>query len=248
MMTNDANPPSPAGGWLRLTELDAARFPEFRERIIAAEAAGPEHTPRSYPGYPETALPRPRLRRFASLDRTLAARRSVRELEAELPDRAKLARLCWLSHGCNASGGRGPVPSAGSLQSLELYLATLGSGWLEAGVHHYDRAGHHLSRLRGPLSREHWQQLVPSMVHFSGGSLLLIVVGDAARVDAKYGARGRRMLLLEAGHLMQNLCLVAASSRLAVLPLGGFFERAIGKELGLPATDALLYIGACGAC
>lgn len=244
---HDADAPNRPGGWLRLTELDEARFPEFRERILEAEAAGPEHAARSYPGYPKTALPQPRLRRLASLDRALAERRSLRTLGSELPTRAMLARLCWLSHGCHASAGRGPVPSAGNLQALELYLATLGTGWLEPGVHHYDRAGHHLSRLCAPLSRERWQALVPSMVHFSGGALLLLIVGDGSRVDAKYGARGRRMLLLEAGHLMQNLCLVAATLGLAVLPLGGFFERAIGKELALQSGDALLYIGVCGA-
>jgi SagB-type dehydrogenase family enzyme len=245
---SDADAPNRARASLRSTELDAARFPEFRDRILAAEAAGPAHEPRSYPGYPRTELPRPRLRRLGSLDRALAGRRSQRTLGSELPDRATLGRLCWLSHGAHASAGRGPVPSAGNLQALELYLATLGSGWLERGAYHYDRTGHHLSRLRGPLSRERWQELVPSMVHFSGAGLLLLVVGDAARVDSKYGARGGRLLLLEAGHLMQNLCLVAASLRLGVLPLGGCFERAIEKELALPAGDALLYVGACGAC
>jgi SagB-type dehydrogenase family enzyme len=245
---DDANRSNRAGGWLRLSELDAARFPEFRDRILAAEVAGPAHEPRSYPGYPRTELPRPRLRRWTSLDKTLLARRSARQLGAELPDPAALARLCWVSHGLHASAGRGPVPSAGNLQALELYVATLEAGWLEAGVHHYDRAGHHLSRMRGALSRDRWSDLVPSMVHFSGAGLLVLVVGDRARVEGKYAARGPRMLLLEAGHLMQNLCLVGASLGLSVLPLGGFFERAIGKELALQPKDALLYVAACGAC
>jgi SagB-type dehydrogenase family enzyme len=232
--------------WLKLTELDEARFPEFRDRILAAEAAGPAHEPRTYPGYPRVALPRPRARRWCSLDRTLISRRSLRELSGELVERSALSRLCWLSHGCHASAGRGAVPSAGNLQALELYVATLAQGWLEPGVYHYDRAAHHLSRLRGALSRERWQELVPSMQHFTGGSLLLWLCGDGARASGKYGARGQRMLLLEAGHLMQNLCLVARSLDLAVLPLGGFFERAIQKELGLPRSDAVLYAGACG--
>jgi nitroreductase len=76
---------------------------------------------------------------------------------------------------------------------------------------------------------------------------LWLVVGDGARAAGKYGARGLRFLLLEAGHLMQSLCLLSASLGLATVPLGGFFERPLARLLGLPAGDEVLYLGACGA-
>ncbi len=63
---------------------------------------------------------------------------------------------------------------------------------------------------------------------------------------AKYAERGLRFLLLEAGHLMQNLCLLSASLGVVTVPLGGFFERGIARRLGLPAEDVVLYLGACG--
>jgi nitroreductase len=66
-------------------------------------------------------------------------------------------------------------------------------------------------------------------------------------VTAKYSERGYRFLLLEAGHLMQNLCLLSASLGLATLPLGGCLERAIAHEFRLLATDLVLYVGVCGA-
>jgi nitroreductase len=65
-------------------------------------------------------------------------------------------------------------------------------------------------------------------------------------VEAKYGARGGRFLLLEAGHVMQNLCLLSASLGLATVPLGGYFERAIAEQFLLPSTDLVLYVGVCG--
>jgi SagB-type dehydrogenase family enzyme len=73
------------------------------------------------------------------------------------------------------------------------------------------------------------------------------VVGDSVRVTEKYGPRGLRFLLLEAGHLLQNLCLMSTSLGLATVPLGGFFEREIARALLLPATDRVLYVGVCGA-
>jgi hypothetical protein len=79
-----------------------------------------------------------------------------------------------------------------------------------------------------------------------GGALLWILVGDAGRAARKYGERAVRFLLQEAGHLMQNLCLLSTGLGLATVPLGGYFERAIARQLLLPATDLVLYVGGCG--
>jgi SagB-type dehydrogenase family enzyme len=79
-----------------------------------------------------------------------------------------------------------------------------------------------------------------------GGACLWVLVGDGPRVTAKYGDRGYRFLLLEAGHLMQNLCLVSASLGLATVPLGGYLEREIARAFSLPATDLVLYLAVCG--
>ena len=69
---------------------------------------------------------------------------------------------------------------------------------------------------------------------------------DAARAEDKYGTRAARFQLLEAGHLMQNLCLLSESVGLSTLPLGGFFEREIGRALPVSPGDVVLYVGALG--
>jgi SagB-type dehydrogenase family enzyme len=137
------------------------------------------------------------------------------------------------------------MPSAGSLQALELYLAVLSSGWLPTGWYHYDRAGHHLVRL-AETSRAELLPIVPSLNLVQGGTILWVLVGDGARVRAKYGERGLRFLLLEAGHLMQNLCLLSASLALTTVPLGGYFEADLARVLSLLPTDEVLYTGLCG--
>ena len=53
--------------------------------------------------------------------------------------------------------------------------------------------------------------------------------------------------MLEAGHLMQTRCLLSASLGLATVPLGGYRESAVARELALPASDVVLYLGVCGA-
>jgi SagB-type dehydrogenase family enzyme len=234
--------------FFRATEMDHTTYPEWRDHIVQAEASGAAlpGEPRSYPGYPRWPLLRLRRRLWPSLDRTLTCRRCTYPLGTTLPSPRKLARLLQSSHGITGPQGRGPAPSAGGLQSLELYLAVLEPGWLQAGVYHYDRGGHHLSQLTPGNGRSDWLPIVPSLQRLEGGALIWLLIGDGERVRGKYDERGLRFLLLEAGHVMQNLCLVSASLGLATVPLGGFFERDVARRLLLPASDEVLYLGACG--
>ncbi len=129
---------------------------------------------------------------------------------------------------------------------MELYLVHWSTSWLPSGLYHYDRGGHHLSQIADGADRAAWQEIVPSLHLLDGGSILWVLVGDVPRVAARYGDRAGRFLLLEAGHLMQTLCLASTSLGLCTVPLGGCFEREVARQFVLPATDAVLYVGACG--
>src|SRR4029078_10628917 len=94
--------------------------------------------------------------------------------------------------------------------------------------------------------RERWNELAPSLRAKQSGALLWIIVGDWRRAEQKYGERAHRLLTLEAGHLMQNLCLLSESLGLSTIPLGGFLESDIANEIKLRPDDAVLYVGLCG--
>ena len=223
-------------------ELDDTTFPAWRDAVAAHEPGAIE--PRSYPGYPRIALPPRKSQRFSmTLERALVTRRSG-ELGTTLPDTPTLGRILGLAHGITADHARGPTPSAGGLQALELYVVAW-SSWL-VGWYHYDRAAHALARIAEAATRDAVAAVVPSLVPLAGGALAWIVVGDHARVQARYTTRADRFLLLEAGHLMQNLCLAATAHDLSTVPLGGFFERSIARILQLPRGDKVLAVGVLG--
>ena len=232
--------------WLRLMELDRLYLPELVQRIERAEADANVAEPRRYPGYPKWPLPRNRRRWRHSLDGVLANRRSPRKLKTQFPAIHTLGRLLQASHGITGDQFRGPAPSAGGLQAVELFVVHWQGGWLPAGVYHYDRVGHELSQLSAGTTPERWRELVPSLHRIEGGAFLWLMIGETQRVAEKYGERGDRFLLLEAGHLMQNLCLVSASVGLSTVPMGACLEREIATELRLPQTDSVLYAGVCG--
>jgi nitroreductase len=67
------------------------------------------------------------------------------------------------------------------------------------------------------------------------------------RTTQKYGDRGYRYALMEAGHLMQNVCLIADHEGLACRPIAGFAEAAADEFLDRGAGETCLYTGLVGA-
>jgi SagB-type dehydrogenase family enzyme len=76
---------------------------------------------------------------------------------------------------------------------------------------------------------------------------LLVVTAVFPRTQFKYGQRGYRFALLEAGHVVQNVLLAAADLGLPALPLGGFYDRRLDAIVGADGLDeASVYSVALG--
>jgi SagB-type dehydrogenase family enzyme len=158
-------------------------------------------------------------------------RRSLRPVELGGVLAASYGVTLW-----HAESRRRPVPSAGGLYPLEVYVAALAVDDLESAVYHYDPFRHRLER----LGDVHEQQLADSLVDptlVSRSSALVTVTAMFWRTRFKYGVRGYRFALLEAGHLIQNVALAAAAMRLSALPLGGFYDRRVDALVGADGLD-----------
>jgi SagB-type dehydrogenase family enzyme len=151
----------------------------------------------------------------------------------------------WVEEGVEANGRA--VPSAGALYPLELYVAARNIESLAEGMYHYHLLDHALE----PLPRRiDWGVLAAGFIaapflDTAGGIVLVTAVFD--RTLHKYGARGYRFVLLEAGHLAQNICLIAGDRGLASVCLGGFIDGTINAQLELDApAEATIYCVALG--
>src|SRR5207245_817573 len=79
------------------------------------------------------------------------------------------------------------------------------------------------------------------------GAAILVVSAVFWRSRCKYGLRGYRFALLEAGHLVQNVVLAAAELGLPALPVGGFFDRRLDELIGADGLEeSVLYAVALG--
>jgi SagB-type dehydrogenase family enzyme len=204
--------------------------------------ASRRHTQRPFVRLDAPRLPRARLADALERRRSLLSRRRALRLR-------DLSILLAAGYGAYPTplGHRRRVPSAGALYPLELYVVALHVLELDAGVHHYDPYDHVLERLD---ARELGADLAAAVYDPAPARLAAAAVVTTAvfpRAQIKYGQRGYRFALLEAGHVAQNIVLAAAALALQALPYGGFYDRRIDALLGVDGVDEavvnMLFVG-----
>ncbi len=141
---------------------------------------------------------------------------------------------------------RRSVPSAGGLFPLELFVFLQRVEGLSDGLYHYDVRGHALELLRGNLIAELAPFLYP-YPFIRDANLVFALAAVFGRNQKKYGPRGYRYTLLEAGHSAQNICLRAVELGLGTLCMGGFEDSRLNRLLGLePTREGVVYAVAVG--
>ncbi|MFB6448170.1 SagB/ThcOx family dehydrogenase [Bradyrhizobium tunisiense] len=207
-----------------------------------------------YDHYPEIPLPRSDTPLELNLASTIASRVSARGLSPCRLTLEQVAALLRASYGITRDnrGTEFPrpfrtVPSGGALYPLELYFHSARVENLEAGLYHYNPVRDSLRFLRyGDDSRRLSESLVQRNLALDG-SLLLFITGVFERSTFKYGERGYRFVLLEAGHVGQNLALAATAMGLGCLTIGGYVDRQIDDLLGLDGvSQSTVYMAAIG--
>jgi SagB-type dehydrogenase family enzyme len=134
------------------------------------------------------------------------------------------------------------VPSAGGLYPLELYLLLHNVEQITDGLYHYNVLDHNLEPLRLGTDQHDLGDALVAQPFVENTNILVFITAVFDRTLAKYGARGYRYILFEAGHLAQNLCLLATERNLGTLCVGGFRDSKINAYLGLDAaTEGVIY-------
>lgn len=194
---------------------------------------------------PGLELPPPTAPLTLSVGDAIARRTSARKIEPRNLSREELSTLLHCGYGVTRTneGTLYPrpfrtVPSAGALYPLEILFYSTRVNGLEPGIYHY-HASRHALRLLKPGN--HSQALCEAVVQGElvlGASLLFFITALFERSVFKYGDRGYRFALLEAGHVAQNLNLAATALGMGAVNIGGYFDHAVDELLGL---DGLLH-------
>jgi len=137
-------------------------------------------------------------------------------------------------------------PSAGARFPLELYLSLVDVDSIEDGLYHVNVVDQSLEKVREtPAQHEIAVQSGKALPREA--SIIAFVTAVPERTRRKYGIRGYRFLLIEAGHLMQNLLLAAQSLGFGGRPWGAFLDREVDEILEVTdAAEETIYMGLFG--
>ncbi len=180
----------------------------------------------------------------------LQKRRSLRKYDPRLFSRTDLALLLWACQGVTAQAGQfylRTAPSAGALYPVETYVAVNHVDGIDPGLLHFDVKGFQLERLTSAAPGPDVARAALDQEFLARAQVVFIWSAVFRRTMAKYGHRGVRYIMLDAGHIAQNLCLAAEAIGGGACPVAAFYDDEMNSLLGLDGQEeSVIYLAAAG--
>lgn len=203
---------------------------------------------KEYPRLEKIILPNADTLNNFSLEKSLFERKSVRSFSDSPLTLEQISTLLFFSAGLRDTNppwvGNRTYPSPGGRYSLETYLISQNSD-LPVGVYHYHLKSHGLEILL-PLD-EFNNSFYFNQVWSKDASVIILITAIFERNTIKYGQRGYRHVLEEAGHLGQNFYLVSTAMNIGVCGIGGYIDDDLNKLLDVDGVkETVIYVMAVG--
>jgi SagB-type dehydrogenase family enzyme len=200
-----------------------------------------------YPRFENFILPRPKLNKKISLVDVLLRRQSVRKYQSYKPSLLEMGTFLYYSVGVKSNIRSIPhrfYPSAGARYPIEIYIASFNTE-LTSGIYHYAFKSHSLEK----LYECDWRMLSKyiNQNEFHNVSFVVIMTGIYMRSFSKYNSQAYPMTMIEAGHICQNMYLIATSMNLAGCAVCGFKKDEINNLIDIDGVnETSLYMFAVG--
>ena len=188
----------------------------------------------------EITLPDPLKKSNVSLETAISKRRSVRTFANRPLALKQVSQILWSGQGITSSSGFRAAPSAGALYPIELYIIVNNVEELEKGIYLYIPEKHSLKLVKSGdyTAKVYNAGLYQDAIREAPVTVLISAVYN--RTTSKYGERGKRYVLIEVGHVAQNIHLQAVSLNLGSVPIGAFHDSEMKKLLPLEGDPLYL--------
>lgn len=179
-------------------------------------------------------------------------RRSSRNFTSDPVPLEKFAAICW---GCSGISGSAQisgrevslrtVPSAGARYPCNIHVIVRSVEELEGGVYYYDPLDHCVIRHRQDISSTVFHDIFLGQKVAVSSNLVIVITTSVSRSRHKYGERGYRYALLEAGHIGQNISLLAEYFGLSACGIGGYCDQTLQSECGISRNSERIVYPIC---
>ncbi len=200
--------------------------------LCFARAAGSRVSSRT-PTRQIIQLTPPKHRGTVSLEEALSKRRSVREYANRPVEFPLIGQLAWAGQGITElQKGLRTAPSAGATYPIDLYFAT------PEGLFAYRPQQHSLEQT---LTDD-----VRAVLGVPPAPCDIILAGSARKLTTQFRDKARTYMLLEAGHVAQNIQLQAVCLGLGSVTIGGIDTREVARICRLPRNYEAIYVISVG--
>jgi len=180
----------------------------------------------------------------------LDIRRSERKYDMDVPmTQSQLAFMLWSTQGIEKIRGRNyaafrPVPSGGARHPFETYIVVQNVEDLSPGVYRYlplEHVGEKRVSIEFVREFENYEQHMSDMVvgqKWAATAPVVIIYSCVAyRAEWRYATLSHRVVLIDLGHVGQNLMLSAAAMGLASCNMAAYDQKLCDEALGLDGYE-----------
>lgn len=164
----------------------------------------------------------------------------------------EISFLMWGTQGVKSltekSLSKRTVPSAGSRHPFETYLLVNNVTGLTPGLYRYLALSHKLAKLPGREKiNQNLTEACLRQQHVKTSAVTFIWVAVPIRTVWRYSQRGYRYIHLDAGHVCQNLYLLAEAIDCGVCAIAAFDDDLTNQAIGLDGQDQfVIYLASLG--
>jgi SagB-type dehydrogenase family enzyme len=170
-------------------------------------------------------------------------RRSVRKYLKDALTIDELSFLLWTTQGVQRVFGNQystfrPVPSGGARHPFETYLLVNRVDGLESGVYRYLALSHELLCLFTASGLdEHLRRISSRQPFVAEGAVVFVWSCLPYRGEWRYHMAAHKCMLIDAGHLCQNLYLACTAIGCGTCAVGDYDQEMLDGFLGLNSED-----------
>lgn len=195
---------------------------------------------KEYPDAPSIAMNFSWSLEEARISPLIQQRRSLRKYGKEPLELEDVAFMLWASQGITAKAGKHffrSTPSAGALYPFETYIYINKVAGLKNGLYHFDVFNFALRFIDEEADVEKLAASCLGQSFIKDAHTTFIFTGVLSRNYVKYKERALRYIMLDIGHLGQNIIMAAEAKGCGGCPVAAFFDDELNSFLNIDGEN-----------
>ncbi len=217
----------------------AASVPAEQMVEKGAAIVYPSTKPRTYTSV--VKLPKPVTEGSLSLEEAIVSRRSRREFSDTPVTIPEISQMLWSGQGQTDPSGKRTIPSARESYSMTLFVFVKEAKGLTPGIYEYIPKDHSLGAV-STVDVETAMKTAGAQAGAQAAPVVFLIASDFGLYQTKTKAENMNATYMEAGHISQNMYLMAESLKMGTVTMAGFSSPKMVETLKLDPAFNVEYI------